>query len=99
MNWPAQGEDWTMPGTRRMQTRKVLSKLNLLATKNIQREGQAAEASFYSQINGSYSSPYGLIEQILTATKVMRIRQQKETKINTGNPHWLQQEKRTEADI
>lgn len=51
-------------------------------------QGWAAEASFYSPINGSHSDHDGLIEQILTAAKEMQIRQRKESKINRRNPHW-----------
>lgn len=61
-------------------------------------QGWAAEALLYSQINGSYSSQYGLIEQILAAARV-QIRQQKESKRNMRKPHWLKKEKRTETDI
>jgi hypothetical protein len=54
MSWFEPGEAKQYRDKRGMQTRKVLSKLNLLVTKNYREQGQAAEASFYSQVNGSY---------------------------------------------
>lgn len=35
-----------------------------------------------------------MIEQILAAAKVMQIRQRKESKINSRNPHWLKKNKK-----
>lgn len=56
-----QGEEEQHRGKRGTRTRRVLSKLDRLVTKNAREQGWAAEASFYSQINGSYSGQYGLI--------------------------------------